>query len=355
MLEAFSDRTLSAIAEMERIRERLLQERNLGVLLDDLPSRQLLKALDEADRERNAFRQLVQSPLDQLRATDSLLRGPGFAERESLDQLQRTIEAAMPTQLPGALHGFSASVEELALRGLYLPRSAHLEEAATMAAFAESSAMARALYERERVDRELLRAVDQYRMGSLPALGSLHEYGRFLDAAGLVLPHWPTSVLVLRRKRLRRKLQASRPPQHVKRAKDLNHRYELVLRSVIDEAMAAHYGDDWAESRLVQCDCKDLLKKWQARGGEPLDHADFAHYKRIMTHPEHFSLVFAAGFDDPQELGVLVERAGNLRAACHHGRTFSEQDLRDLRVTWRTIENGIEFIIDPYGDEDPDA
>jgi hypothetical protein len=24
-------------------------------------------------------------------------------------------------------------------------------------------------------------------------------------------------------------------------------------------------------------------------------------------------------------------------------------------VTWRTLETGIEFLIDPYGDEDPDA
>jgi hypothetical protein len=74
-----------------------------------------------------------------------------------------------------------------------------------------------------------------------------------------------------------------------------------------------------------------------------------------MTDPEHFSLVFVAGFEDPQEIATLIDRAGNLRAACHHGRAFSEEDLRELRVTWRTLETGLAFLIDPYDDGIPDA
>lgn len=101
---------------------------------------------------------------------------------------------------------------------------------------------------------------------------------------------------------------------------------------------------------LKRCGCTDLLGRWRARGGDPLDHADFAHYKRIMTHPENFSRVFASGFDDPQELATLIDRAGRLRAASHHGRSFSEEDLRELRVTWRTLQTGLENLIEPYDD-----
>jgi hypothetical protein len=355
MYEAFSDRTLSFYLEAERTRDRLLQERSLGALLEDLPSQRLLKAVTEAERERDALLRLTESPLEQLRATEPLLSAPFSAYRDSVEQLRRTVEAVMPTHLPGVLDRFAPKLDELAYRGLFVPSSVQLADPVTLGAFAESTAVARALASRERVDRELLRAVEQYRLGSLPAVDSLHAYGRFLDAAGLALPHWPGTLtgtlIVLRRKRLGRKLHESRPAAHIKRAQDLNHRYEQVLRLAIDEAMAAEYGDDWAGIRLELCGCKGLLGRWRARGGEPLDHADFAHYKLIMTHPEHFSRVFAAGFDDPQELATLIDRAGQLRAASHHGRAFSEENLRELRLTWRTLQRGLEQLIDPYGDD----
>lgn len=353
MYEAFSDRTLSSYLEAERMRERLLQERSLGALLDDLPSQRVLKAVTEAERQRDALLRLTQSPVEQLRATEGLLRSPVYAELESIDRLRRMVEAHAPRQLPSALDAFSATVDELSLRGLFVPQSVRLSDPATLSAFAESAAVARALTTKDIVDRELLRAVDQYRLGALPAVGSVHAYGRFLDAAGLTLSHHPRTLFVLRRKRLVRKLQESQPAPHIRRARDLNHKYELVLRFAIDEAMAAEYGEDWAASRLEHCDCKDLLGRWRARGGDPLDHADFAHYKRIMTNAEHFSHVFAAGFDDPQELSALIDRAGQLRAASHHGRAFSADDLRVLRLTWRTLQTGLENLIDPY-DEDSD-
>ena len=94
--------------------------------------------------------------------------------------------------------------------------------------------------------------------------------------------------------------------------------------------MANTYGEDWAEQRLPLCGCKDLLRKWKSRGGDVLDHADYAHYKQIMSYPEHFEAVFEVGFDDPQSLAELLMRAGGLRAASHHARTLS---LKDLRVT----------------------
>ena len=118
--------------------------------------------------------------------------------------------------------------------------------------------------------------------------------------------------------------------------------------------MANTYGEDWAEQRLPLCGCKDLLRKWKSRGGDVLDHADYAHYKQIMSYPEHFEAVFEVGFDDPQSLAELLMRAGGLRAASHHARTLSLKDLRNLRLIWRTIERGLvaftpDYEIEPCG------
>jgi hypothetical protein len=73
-----------------------------------------------------------------------------------------------------------------------------------------------------------------------------------------------------------------------------------------------------------------------------------------MSHPEHFEAVFQVGFDDPQALAELWTRAGRLRAASHHARMFTPEDLRDLRLVWLTIEKGLVALtpdceIDPWG------
>ena len=72
-----------------------------------------------------------------------------------------------------------------------------------------------------------------------------------------------------------------------------------------------------------------------------LDHADYAHYARIMNYPQHFNAIFNAGFDDPNALAGLLNNAGRLRAASHHARSFTQDDLRDLRLTWRTLSAGL--------------
>jgi hypothetical protein len=144
-----------------------------------------------------------------------------------------------------------------------------------------------------------------------------------------------------KRRRFKARLQGRAEPAHVRKAKSLVHRYELTLRDILDAVMADTYGEDWPDSRLPLCDCKDLLGRWRKRGGDVLDHADYAHYARMMSHPEHFEAIFEAGFDDPQALAMLLEDAGRLRAASHHARAFTPKDLRDLRVTWRTIEAGL--------------
>ncbi|MFC0194728.1 hypothetical protein, partial [Aureimonas pseudogalii] len=87
---------------------------------------------------------------------------------------------------------------------------------------------------------------------------------------------------------------------------------------------------------------------WRKRGGDVLDHADYAHYARIMSNPEHFEVVFEAGFDDPAALAALLHDAGRLRAASHHARAFTLEDLRDLRVIWKTIETGLIAFVSDY-------
>ena len=119
------------------------------------------------------------------------------------------------------------------------------------------------------------------------------------------------------------------------------HRLEVSLRDVISSRMEQHYGEDWPRERLPQCDCKDLLGKWQKRGGEVLDHADFAHYIGIMCNPEHFEFIFSVGFEDSDALRTLLNRAKDLRIPVMHSLEFTQENLRDMRVTWKALETGL--------------
>lgn len=76
-----------------------------------------------------------------------------------------------------------------------------------------------------------------------------------------------------------------------------------------------------------------FARQMEERGGEPLDHADYAHYRKIVVDPVHFDALFSAGFDHPNHLSSLLTRAGDLRNALAHHHPFSPSDLRDLRTT----------------------
>lgn len=78
------------------------------------------------------------------------------------------------------------------------------------------------------------------------------------------------------------------------------------------------------------------------------DHADYAHYERTMSHPEHFEAVFESGFDDISDLATLIKKAGQLRAAPQHFHPFTPEALRDLRLIWRTIETGLLALTADY-------
>ena len=195
-----------------------------------------------------------------------------------------------------------------------------------------------------RADTGLLAASRAFVLEAPPPLANLAEHRTFLDAAGLTLPRWPRVRRISaaeKHRRLGARLKHHAEPSAVRQAKSLVHRYELTLRDIVNDAMAEAYGEDWALERLPRCGCKDLLSRWRSRGGSVLDHADYHHYAAIMSDPEHFAAVFKSGFGDPGGLRALLGEAGRLRAASHHAHPFSAEDLRDLRVTWRTLAIGL--------------
>jgi len=253
--------------------------------------------------------------------------------------------------LPHALEAFRTPTSDLSVRMLALGNAGMFGPRTHLDFFNQASALSDMIDSVRRINHGFSDAVSAFRQAQLPVFDSLSTYRSFFDGAGLVLPHWPKVRLLSaaeKRRRFRDRLKTKTEPAHVKRAKSLVHRYELTLRDILDDVMAREYGEDWPDARLPLCDCKDLLGKWKKRGGDVLEHADYAHYGRIMGHPDHFSAIFANAFADPEMVLSIMKAAGDLRAASHHGRSFTPEDLRDLRVTWKTIESGLLILTDDY-------
>lgn len=313
------------------------------------------------DRPRTAldYATLGRDPIsERVRALGALsdaqaalgLRARDLFPRHVIDQAHRFSELSQAFALPSALEPFRTPDYLVVDRILRLSRPelgftpSFLNAPATVAAFTKASAVADMFDETDRLTRGVREAAGLFSITEMPELASLAKYRTFLDAAGLQLGRWPRRRLLTmaeKRRRLKARLQANAAPPHVKKAKTLVHRYELTLREVLDAVMAETYGEHWPRERLPLCDCKDLLKKWEKRGGDVLEHADYAHYARIMSYPEHFEAIFEAGFDDPAAVFELLKAAGDLRAASHHARTFTPEDLKDLRLTWKQIETGL--------------
>jgi hypothetical protein len=208
--------------------------------------------------------------------------------------------------------------------------------------------MADALATSRSVDSALHNAVQAFRRTPLPESLGIVPALRLFDIAGIGISRPPRLRIVptdVKRRRFKGKLAAAGQPRHVKKAIALLHRYELVLRQFIDEAMSAVFGNRWPEDRLPKCDCKGLLGRWHKNGGVLLDHADFAHYSRIMCHSEHYSQVFAIGFPDGAGLTHALNEVRRLRAASHHAKidptAFTLRDLADLRLALDVIEVGL--------------
>ena len=226
------------------------------------------------------------------------------------------------------------------------------QKPAYLQAFTQTAAISNLLASSPRIDHHFQDAIQAYTKSQIPDFNTLRAYGDFLNFAGLGLNHWPHRRLLTigeKRQRLKIKLSEQSEPPHVKKGMTLARRYELVLRNILDAAMMREYGTDWATARLPLCDCKDLLGKWQNRGGEVFDHADYAHYIKIMCNPAHFEALFSAGFDDPLALEVLLDKAKKHRAALFHFNEFLPENLLDLRLTWKTIESGLLVLTDDYG------
>jgi hypothetical protein len=269
----------------------------------------------------------------------------------AIDEARSVAELAQTYNLHASLDPFRTSVEPFASKLLHLQTLDTIRSPAYLDAFMQASTLSDIFVESIRVDRQLQEATRQFLLEAVPMFSTLNDYGQFLNASGLRLPHWPHVRLLTigeKRRRFRAKLNNNAEPVHVKKAKTLVERYELTLREILVDVMAREYGEDWAVERLPLCDCKDLLGKWQKRGGEVLAHADYFHYAQIMSYPEHFEAVFEAGFDDPMTLAVLIEKAGKLRAALHHFHPFAPEDLRDLRLIGLTIETGLLALTADY-------
>jgi hypothetical protein len=264
--------------------------------------------------------------------------------RIDFDHALKTAQIAGSIALPGVLEAYRTATDQLASKLALAQLHPSWDEQRHLGVFGQFSAYSDLLSASLLVGNELRRASAAITALEIPKFGSLADCRWFLDSAGLTLPRWPRIRRLSaaeKRQKFKSKLKEHSEPRPAREAKSMIHRYENVLREFIDDAMASEFGDDWAEQRLPLCNCRDLVGKWKNRGGHILSHADFAHYIRIMSHPEHFEAVFAAGFDDPNELVKVLEEARRLRAASHHGRAFTAEDLRDLRIAWRTIETGL--------------
>lgn len=314
----------------------------------------IFEQMSREDAQRRAmfsdtsFAKLMERQARDSSETDYWRNSIGLRHLE--EEARRAAELSLTLPLPNTLNSYRASIDQFASNLTGTPTLDLWREPGYVAAFSEASALANLYDANEHVTRAIIEA-NRYVMHEPLAAGSLSHYRGIYDAAGLTLPHWPRLRLLTRaekRRQFRARLNENVEPPHVRKAKSLVHEYERTLRDILDAAMAVAYGEEWPEERLPSCGCKDLLGKWKKRGGAVLDHADYKHYALIISHPEHFSAVFQAGFDDPSEAFDLLVEAGELRAASHHARPFTPNDLRALRVTWRTIEKALVALDDDY-------
>ena len=275
----------------------------------------------------------------------------GAFPSHAIEEALRAAEGARNLSLPSVLDPYRASTELLATQMISTRLHDIWGHPETVSGFVHASALSNAMYDEVGVSRQLREASNAFLLSAVPTSVDLHGYGRFLEGAGLRLRHWPNLRLLSRaekRRRFRNLLHSNRESPQIRKAKSLVHRYEATLRELIDDRMAATFGEDWQEMRLPQCKCKGLLGKASARGGTPLNHADYHHYANIMSHPEHFDLVFSLGFDDANALSDIVRKAGKLRARSHHPSDFTNSDLRELRVVWKIIEKGLLALTNDY-------
>jgi hypothetical protein len=321
-------------------------------VFEDLNRQQGLyrSTFEEVNRQNELYRSTLNS-FDEVQRLCSMFETSHVAEMRGLTEAAfEAAERISAFSMPPALESWRMLTVPLVER-LLLSSSHNLwGNEAYLKTFSETAAFSNVLSQSARITS----AVDEAASALLAtniSFDNLAQYRNLLDSAGLYLSRWPRLRRLTereKRRRLKARLLGNAEPPPVRRAKSIVHRYELTLREVLDEAMSMKYGDEWAEQRLPECGCKDLIGKWKKLGGTPLEHADYFHYAQIVSHPEHFAAIFAGGFDDALQAHRLFVRAGQLRAASHHAREFTTNDLRELRVIWRTIERALAALSDDF-------
>jgi hypothetical protein len=348
---------MAALAAMKHIRSNGVQTALNLMEAADFAAIDRVRASASFATERTlttTFEQMSQAQLArdlfQLKIFDQ--KHLGFTDQALWSQANGFAEQAQAYALHASLEPYRTAKESLANRLLIVSSLDLFQKPAYLQAFTQTAAISNLLASSPRIDHHFQDAIQAYTQTQIPDFNTLRAYGDFLNSAGLALNHWPHRRLLSigeKRQRLKIKLSEHSEPPQVKKGMTLARRYELVLRDILDAAMMREYGTDWAADRLPACGCKDLLGKWKNKGGEVLDHADYAHYRKIMCYPAHFEDLFSAGFDDPLALEVLLDKAKKHRVALVHCYGFLPEDLLDLRLTWKTIESGLLFLTDDYG------
>lgn len=285
---------------------------------------------------------------------------------------ERAASIASSFQLPPSLRDFGESqaklAERLALAGASLSSMRdQWSEQSFGVAFSRTSAFANMMRVNGVVSPETLAVGRELSRFGLPDLPSFASTRAFLDAAGLHLPlirspdfagydFFRTRLrrpdIEVRRQKFGKLKKAASPKPHQLVAFHHVGRTEKLLRRFIDAAMTEIYGEDWAQERLPLCGCRELLKRSERRGGTPLENADWSHYIDIMVYGPHFEDVFSLGFSDPVTLRNAIDVAAPFRHGLMHFRSFTKQNLLDLRIALAILEDGLFEMMGVFDIED---
>lgn len=120
--------------------------------------------------------------------------------------------------------------------------------------------------------------------------------------------------------------------------------FERAIRAFLTRLFTDAFGADWPEKILPICNCGDLLGKYRKRGGDPLDHADWAHFVRLMSCEQVFVELFAVAFKEQSELIGSLELIRKIRKRPMHSHTIDHAVLRDLKARIRFIQKGFDRV-----------
>lgn len=318
------------IADSLKFYDRDYLERILG-----RPAYELRQLSDHVGR--------VGSIAETLRLQNEAFRRQVFGT-DAFEQAKALALASERYHLDDYLDSFRTAAGPLTDKMLYLGSLDSIRSPEKLKAFVHASTVADILDDSFGFDSQARQAWESLTSQTVAHFDTIQEYGKVLSAAGLTMPRWPHPRLLTigeKKRRLHQRVQDRADTKYAKKAWPVIHRLEVSLRDVISTQMEQYYGEDWARERLPHCGCKGLLGKWQKRGGDVLDHADYAHYIWIMCDPEHFELIFSYGFDDSGALEALLTKAKDLRIPVMHCLQFTQENLRDVRVTWKALETGL--------------